>query len=250
VPILGGAGNLMGYRGIDRDITERKLAEEELKSSRQQLRDLTEHLETLREQERTEIAREVHDELGQTLAVLKMDAFWLAKHMPKNEKALFDKAKAMSGLIDATIKAVKKISTELRPGLLDDFGLASAIEWQAEEFQEHTGIECKPTVVIQDISLDRERSTAIFRIFQEALTNVARHAEATKITANLEEDDGQIVLTVKDNGKGIDEDEISKAGAFGLVGIRERAHALRGEMKISGSRGKGTIMTVIIPVDE
>jgi two-component system sensor histidine kinase UhpB len=248
VPILDTDGNLMGYRGIDRDITERKRTEEELKNSRQQLRDLAKHLVVLREHERTKIAREVHDELGQRLAVLKMDTFWLARHLPKKQKAFLDKTEAMLGLVDSTIQSVKRISTELRPGLLDDLGLASAIEWQAEEFQKHTGIECRPTLVMREISLDMERSTAIFRIFQEAITNVARHAGATRIMAKLEEGDSQIVLTVKDNGKGFGEKDMSKVGAFGLMGMRERAYAFGGEMDIEGIPGRGTTVTVTIPI--
>jgi PAS domain S-box-containing protein len=243
-------GHLLGKAIVLRDITERKQAEEELKNSRQQLRNLTDHLEHLREQERTNIARDIHDELGQALTVLKMDTFWLTKHVPKNYEEILDKAKKMSGLIDATIQSVKKIATELRPGLLDDLGLASAIEWQAEEFQKSTGIKCELIVMISDISLGKDLSTAIFRIVQEALTNVARHAEATKVTVKLEEKDGQLVLTVRDNGIGITEDEISKAGKFGLVGIRERVLALGGEMRISGIHEKGTTMNVILPINE
>jgi PAS domain S-box-containing protein len=222
---------------------------ESLRETQEKLRSLSMHLEFLREEERTNIAREIHDELGQALTVLKMDAFWLAKHMPRDQKTLLDKTMAMSELADATIQSVKKIATELRPGLLDDLGLASAIEWQAEEFQKHTGIECNPTIAGQDISLDKERSTAIFRIFQESLTNVIRHAEATEITVKLEEIDGETVLTVIDNGKGIGKEDISKAGAFGLMGIRERAHALGGEMEIEGIPGTGTTVTVTIPID-
>jgi PAS domain S-box-containing protein len=222
---------------------------ESLRESREQLRALSAHLQSLREQERTHIAREIHDELGQALTVLKMDAFWLAQNVPNNEKALLDKTTAMLKLVDNTVQSVKKISTELRPGLLDDLGLASAIEWQAEEFQKHTGIECNPSIFIEDIGLDKEYSTAVFRIFQETVTNVIRHAEATKLTVKLEERNGEIILTVTDNGKGIGKEDISKAGAFGLMGIRERAHALGGKMEIEGIPGKGTTLTVTIPID-
>jgi PAS domain S-box-containing protein len=222
---------------------------ESLKESQEELRNLSMHLQSLREQERTSIAREIHDELGQALTALKMDAFWLAQHMPKHQKALLDKTEAMSRLVDATIQSVKKISTDLRPGLLDDLGLASAIEWQADEFQKHTGIECNPTIVMHDISPDKEQSTAIFRIFQETATNVMRHAEATALTVKLEETDGAMTLSVSDNGKGIRKMDISKAGAFGLIGIRERAHALGGEMAVEGIPGRGTTVTVTIPID-
>jgi PAS domain S-box-containing protein len=250
------------------DATERKRIEQELKQhqeeleglvakrtenlreAQEQLRSLSMHLQLLREEERAKIAREIHDDLGQTLTVLKMDTAWLSKHLSEDQEALLEKTKAMSSLMDTTIQSIKKLYTELRPGLLDDFGLAAAIEWHAEEFQKHTEIECKTTVTPKDLSLSGECSTAIFRIFQETLTNVVRHAQATKVTTKLETTNGQIVLTVRDNGKGIDEDDVSKAGAFGLMGIRERAHSLGGTMEIAGIRGTGTTVTVTIPINK
>jgi PAS domain S-box-containing protein len=250
------------------DATERKRIEQELKQhqeeleglvakrteklneAQEQLRSLSMHLQLLREEERAKIAREIHDDLGQTLTVLKMDTAWLSKHLPEDQEALLEKTKAMSSRLDSTIQSIKKLYTELRPGLLDDFGLADAIEWHAEDFQKHTEIECETTVTPKDLSLSGECSTAIFRIFQEALTNVVRHAQATKITAKLETTDGHIVLTVRDNGKGIDQDDVSKAGAFGLMGIRERAHSLGGTMEISGVGGTGTTIAVTIPIDD
>jgi PAS domain S-box-containing protein len=246
-PLLDMAGNLIGGIKIIRDITKQKLAEEELESSREQLRNLSAHLQYTSEEERKHIAREIHDELGQSLTALKMDISWLINKLPKDEKPLLVKTESMLGLIDKTVKTVQRISTELRPGLLDDLGLAAAIEWQAEEFQKRTGIKCKATLD-EEIIVDQDRSTAIFRIFQETLTNVARHANATRVRVNLGEKAGKLMLKVKDNGKGITEKQISDPKSFGLIGIQERIHLFGGNFKISGIRDKGTTVTVGIPL--
>jgi len=237
------------------DITERKLAEqaskqaeEKLKESEEQLRNLAAHLQSAREEERTNVAREIHDELGQALTALKMDLSWLKNRLGEDQKTLLRKAKSMEKLIDSTIHSVKRISTELRPGLLDDLGLSAAIEWQAEEFQNRTGIECKVVVNPEDIVLDQDRSTAIFRIFQEALTNVARHAEATKVDVRLRCEEDRLELVVRDNGKGIAEEKISNPKSFGLVGIRERAASIGGDVEIRGSQNRGTAVTATIPL--
>jgi len=230
------------------DITERKQAEKELRSSQERLRNLTAHLQSIREEERTLVAREMHDELGQSLTALKMDLALLSAKLPKNQRALIDKTKSMSKLVDTTLQAVKRISTELRPGLLDDIGLPAAIEWQGEEFQNRTGIKCKVSIEPEDITSDQDRSTAIFRIFQETLTNVARHASATKVTVNLRKNAAKIELKVRDNGKGITEEQISKPKSFGIIGIRERAHFLGGKVDIKGIRDKGTTVTAKIPL--
>ena len=230
------------------DITKRKQVEEEIKDSQSQLRNLTAHLQSVREEERTHIAREMHDELGQALTAMKMDLSWLDNRLPKDQKPLFEKIKSMSKLADATIQTVKKISTELRPGLLDDLGLPAAIEWQAEEFQTRTGIKCEITKDPEDIILDKDRSTAIFRIFQEALTNVTRHAKATKVKVSLKEKAGKIELKVRDNGKGITEEQVSNPKSFGLIGIMERAFYLDGKVVIKGIQDKGTALTIRIPL--
>jgi signal transduction histidine kinase len=231
------------------DITERKKSEEELQRSQEELRNLADHLQSVREQERTNIAREIHDDLGQTLTALKMDISWLRKKLPKDQETLLEKTKAMTKLTDMTIKTVKRISTELRPGLLDDLGLVAAIEWQAEEFQNRMGITCEVTVDPEEIILDRDRSTAIFRIFQETLTNIARHAKATRVTITLKEKDDKVELRVKDNGKGITEKQISHPKSFGLMGIRERVHPWEGQVKINGKPGEGTTVVVRIPIE-
>jgi len=232
--------------GTVQDITERKIQEEKLRNSREQLRSLSAHLHSVREQERKSIAREIHDELGQALTALKMDISWLKKKYSE-QGAIAEKTESMLNLITSTIRTVKRISSELRPVVLDDLGLVAAIEWQAEEFQKRTGIECAVHFHPNDILLDRALSIAIFRIFQEALTNVMRHAEATRVNVSLEDRDGQITLRVEDNGKGITEEAISKPRSFGLIGIRERVLFFGGDVRINGESLKGTSVTITIP---
>jgi PAS domain S-box-containing protein len=233
---------------IMHDITERKKAEEELRRSQEQLRNLSEHLQRAREEEREGIAREIHDELGQVLTALKMDLSWLVKRLPFDKESLHEKVEAMSKLIDTTAQTVKRISTQLRPGLLDDLGLVPAIEWQAQQFQERTQIPCELELETDDIVLDRELATAFFRIFQEALTNVARHADATLVKVTLKSKDGKLLLRVSDNGRGITKQQISHPKSFGLLGMRERARFWRGAFKVSGVQGKGTTVTASIPL--
>jgi len=183
------------------------------------------------------------------LTALKMDISWLSKKLPKDQKTLLEKTRAMTKLTDTTIKTVKKISTELRPGLLDDLGLVAAIEWQAEEFKNRTGITCRLDVDAEDIMVEEKRSTTLFRIFQEALTNVARHAHVTAVTVSLKEKDSILELRVRDNGRGITKEQISDPQSFGLMGIRERAKSWGGEVKISGIEGKGTTVVVRISME-
>jgi PAS domain S-box-containing protein len=236
--------------GISQDVTERKMFEEELKSSREQLRRLLAHLQSVREDERTKISREIHDELGQALTALKMDLSWLIRRLDKEQKPLLEKANLMSKLIDLNIQTVKRISAELRPGLLDDLGVTAALEWQAEEFEERTGIKCELSVQPDDIALDRDLSTAIFRIFQETLTNVLRHARAKKVRVSLKKKGKELFFQVRDDGKGISEKQISSPKSIGLIGMRERVHFHGGRMDITGSKDKGTTVTVYISLSE
>jgi len=221
---------------------DRKLIE-----SHEQLRNLSLHLQSVREVESTRIAREIHDELGHLLTALKMDLSWLYKRLPKGQKPLLDITKSMSKLTDMIIKTVQRISLELKPVILDDLGLVPAIEWQAQEFENRTNIKCEVKTDSGDIDLDQNRSTALFRIFQEALTNVARHANATKIEVSLEEKAGKLLLKIEDNGRGITEEQISNPKSFGLFGMQERIYPLGGEVKIKGLSNKGTTVTVILP---
>jgi signal transduction histidine kinase/DNA-binding response OmpR family regulator len=216
-------------------------------AAREQLRDLTAYLQTAREQERAHIAREIHDELGQTLTALKFDLSWLTKRLPEDRPDLEKKAQVMSGLIDETIHTVRRVATELRPGLLDDLGLAAAIEWQAQEFAARTDIDCELQLDDASAAIDRDLTTAVFRIFQETLTNIARHAEATQVRVTLADGPGELVLTVQDNGKGITEDQASDSKSLGLIGMRERARAWGGDITFEGVPDQGTTVTVRIP---
>ena len=248
IPRLNKDNDIVGTIRIIRDVTERRIAAAEIKKNQEQLRNLTAYTQKVAEIERTNIAREIHDELGQALTVLKIDLSWIRKRLSGEQAPVVEKTEAMASLVDRTIQTVKKISTDLRPVLLDDLGLAAAIEWQAQEFQKRTGIACTTTIDPEDINADRDRNTALFRIFQETLTNVARHAGATEVSVDLKMETGHIELKVQDNGRGITETELSRPESFGLMGIRERAIIFGGDSDIKGEPGKGTTIKVRIPV--
>ncbi|MGD0918093.1 MAG: PAS domain S-box protein [Thermodesulfobacteriota bacterium] len=250
MPLEDEQGRRAGWVSVVHDITERKRAEEQLRSSSEQLRALSAHLQSIREEERTLIAREIHDELGQELTGLKMDLSWLIKRLPAVQEQLVKKVELMLKLIDTTIQSVRRISTKLRPGVLDDLGLTAAIEWQAQDFQTRTMIQCEFRSNLKEVDLDRDRSTTIFRILQETLTNVARHASATRVNIYLNEAANSLVLIVEDNGRGITEKEILDPKSLGLLGMRERALVFGGEVKISGAPGKGTTVTFKIPLQK
>ncbi len=234
--------------GCMTDITGRRESELALKNSRAQLRAFAANLQAAREEERTTVAREIHDELGQTLTGLKMDLSWLRKKLPKDQEVLLEKADAMLGLMNDTIDTVRRISTELRPGVLDELGLSAAVEWQAREFEKRTGIRCGLDSSVNDGGLDKTRSTALFRIFQEALTNIARHANATRVGVRLDQNNGHLKLQVRDNGGGIRKSKLSDPQSLGILGMRERAMLVGGELAITRARGKGTTVTVKIPI--
>jgi signal transduction histidine kinase len=226
---------------------ERRRAEEQLRQSHEQLRALSVHLQHVREEERIRIAREVHDELGQALTGLKLQLTWLCGRLPKNPRSLHEKTKTMSAGIDETIQIVRRIATELRPGVLDSAGLLAALEWQARQFEEQTGIRCHVQSAVREMVLDQELNTAFFRIFQETLTNVIRHAHATRVEVRLAEAGDFLVLEVKDDGRGISDAEIHNTKSIGLLGMRERAALLGGEVRLRGEPGRGTTVSVRIP---
>jgi PAS domain S-box-containing protein len=246
-PIVNGNERVMHFVSTGRDITERKRVEGKLRKSYEQLHQFAVHLQSAREEERSRIAREIHDELGQALTGLKFDISWIGKKLPEGTEELQDKTRSMGKLVDGTIQMVRRISSELRPGVLDRLGLAAAIEWQAQEFQDRTGIRCMLTPNFDGLKLDRDKAMAIFRIFQEALTNVARHANATAVDVNSSLESGNLMLEVRDNGRGIAENELLDPKSLGLLGMKERALAFGGRVNVVGNPGKGTKVILVIP---
>lgn len=249
--VLDEQGNPVRMFGAAQDVTEQKLAEEQLKISNEKLRALSARLQTVREEESRRIAREIHDDLGGALTGLKMDLSWLGKRLPdsspnSNNEAIRQKLKSMAELIDETIQEVRNLSTELRPSVLDDLGLAAAIEWQAREFQRRTEIRCQITA-LAEVALSPEKSIAVFRIFQEALTNAVRHSGATRVEVFMEEQGDNLILKISDNGKGIKESDLADRRSLGLLGMHERAVVFGGHVDIIGVEGAGTAVTVSIP---
>jgi signal transduction histidine kinase len=222
-------------------------AKEALRRSRKQLRDLASYLQDVREQERTRIAREIHDDFGQSLTILKIDLSWLKKHIVQDLPQVQNKIDSMFKVIDASLQTLHTVSSELRPVILDDFGLESAIEWQAEEFQNRTGVKCRVDSSIANLDLTKEQSTAVFRIFQETLTNIMRHSGATEVDVRLEMNKDTLILEVADNGRGITEAEIDNSQSFGLLGIRERLYPWNGQVDFIGHPNKGTRVIVRVP---
>ena len=247
VPFQKEKDQIQSILGISRDITERKKVEGALRDSQKELRALSARLQSVREEERATIAREIHDDLGQALTGLKMDSAWVMKNLHPDQAALRDKLQGMGRLIDHTVQSVRRLSTELRPRILDDFGLVAAMEWQAQEFQTKAGISCRFRSPLRETDLDSDRSVAVFRIFQETLTNVARHSGATKVESSLAKTGKGLRLTIRDNGRGITEEEISRTKSLGLVGMRERALLFGWELTIRGKPGKGSTVTLKIP---
>ncbi|MBW7888252.1 MAG: PAS domain S-box protein [Bacteroidetes bacterium] len=241
-------GSVIGYVGTITDITERMNSEIQIDQSRKQLRALTVRLQTVREEERTFIAREIHDDLGQALTGLRMDLVWLNKQTIKLDESAQKRLRSMMELIDTTIHKVRKIATDLRPGILDDLGLAAAIEWQGKDFHERTGINFAFQSSIDDVEIDEKRTTAFFRIFQESLTNVVRHAKAKNVSIHLRQEGNNILLTVQDDGKGISQHEINNPRSVGFLGMRERAAVFGGEVSVIGIPSKGTTVLVKIPL--
>ncbi len=229
------------------EITEQHLAEERLKEAYDQTRKLTDHLQTVREEERMHIAREIHDELGQLLTVLKMDVSWLNRKIQPTTEPVQEKLKELLSLIDTTVKKVRHISSELRPSLLDDLGLVAAMEWHIEEFQKRSGIELESYMPATELILPEPVKIGLFRILQESLTNVARHSGAQRVIVTLLQKENTLILTIEDNGKGFDA-ENSKKKTLGLLGMKERTLMIGGEYKITGVPGKGTTVDVSVPI--
>jgi PAS domain S-box-containing protein len=239
--------------GIMQDITERKQAEEQLRATTEQLRALSARIHSAKEEEGTRIAREIHDELGAALTSLRWDLESVDKVISESGdqpqlKVLRERIESMLRLTETTISSVRRISSELRPSILDDLGLVEAIEWQAQQFQDRMGIICRCDCSLENLDLSREQSTAVFRILQEALTNILRHAQATRVDITTKVEAGEFVLAIIDNGRGITENKKSGAQSLGLLGMQERAHLIGGKINITGVEGKGTMITVRVPI--
>jgi PAS domain S-box-containing protein len=232
--------------GIAFDVTARKLAEEQLQHTTEQLRALSAHLQSVREEEQIRISREIHDQLGQAMTGLRMDVSWITKRLGADQPELVDRVEGMKSLIDETIQMVRRISSELRPGVLDNLGLIPAIDWQVKEFRTRTSIACELHLPDDSPVLSTESATAVFRIFQETLTNVARHSGADRVTVTITVHAGTLILEVADNGKGISPGDIGKS--LGLVGMRERAMAVGGSVSVTGEPAKGTTVVLRVPL--
>jgi signal transduction histidine kinase len=240
-------GRIAGHFGIQRDVTDKHLATEQLRVSREQLRALASRLQRVREEERTEVAREIHDELGQALTGLKLDIAWMKGRLPRDHEMM---AQCVSVIqrIDQTLNAVRRIATALRPSVLDQLGLAAAVEWQGQEFRTRTGIDVAMEVSTDTAAIPDDIGSSAFRILQESLTNVARHSKATHVTIRLEQTPSLLTLVVSDNGVGVSPKYLDGTKSLGVVGMRERALACGGQFSISGHPDKGTTVTLRVPL--
>lgn len=241
-------GQPFKYIGTAMDITLHKLAEEELRLLNEQMRELSAHLEYIREEERTHIAREIHDELGQQLTGLKLAIAWIRNNIREDQDKLNRHLDEMMEMVNTSIQSIRKIIVELRPGILDDLGLEAALEWQSKEFETNTGISFTFVSELQDTELPRNVVTTVFRIFQESLTNIAKHSGASKAYAYLYTEEGRLILEINDNGKSISLENKEKPGKFGIMGMKERAAMLKGSLTVQPLPGGGTGVTMIIPL--
>lgn len=230
------------------DLTERRQVEARLDQSAEQLRKLAARLQVAREEERTRIAREIHDELGGALTVFKMDLARIRQLAPQAHLELQDRLRAFSESVDAMVQTVRRIATELRPAILDEFGLLAAIEWQLDDFRDRSGIQCKLSSNVEEVALAPASSTAVFRVFQEALTNVARHAHASQVEVRLASQANHFVLQVRDNGRGMVVRDMTDSQSLGLLGMRERIHLLSGTFDINSLPGQGTTIQISLPI--
>jgi PAS domain S-box-containing protein len=252
-PLRDERGNVVKWYGVSTDIEDLKCAEERIRTTSEQLRAFSARLQSAKEEEDIRIAREIHDEMGSGLASLRWELEELEKSVSEDEEwpqrqAVGAKIKDTIRLTDVTISTMRRIAAELRPSILDDLGLVEAIEWQSQQFQTRTGILTHCDCALEDLDVDPEQSTAIFRIFQEALTNVLRHAKATVVEVVMREEDGGFVLMISDNGRGIAEHEKSGKQSLGIMGMRERALLIGAEFEVTGVEGEGTLITLRVPI--
>jgi PAS domain S-box-containing protein len=242
-------GRIAGHFGIQRDVTEGYEATARVSASRQELRALAARLQRAREEERTSIAREIHDELGQALTGIKLDIAWMKRRLPR-EDDLTAQCQSMIERIDATLTTVRRIATELRPSVLDQLGLEAAIEWQGQEFSLRTGMLVDFEIAVGDKTIPEHMASSAFRILQESLTNVARHARASRVVIRLTVTDEVLTLEIADDGVGIEPRRLDGTASLGLVGMRERALACGGELCITGTPMLGTTVALRIPLGQ
>ena len=245
-PVVDASGQVIGTTGLGHDITQRRRLQDEQRRSREQLRALAAHVESVREQERVRIAREIHDELGQSLTCMGMDLAFLDKQIDPQNREAAARVAALVELVKDTIRCVRRISSELRPSILDDLGLGAAIEWLAHDVEARTQIVCTVEVP-EDLALPTELATPLFRICQEALTNVTRHAQASRVGIRVVCTDQQLSLVVQDNGRGITDEEIQRHGSLGLLGMKERVALLGGTLEVKGHPDQGTTLAIDMP---
>jgi PAS domain S-box-containing protein len=250
VPVLDATGHLLAIEGIARDVTSRVHAQQRLRESEEQMRQLAARIQSAREEERANLARELHDELGQTLTAIKLELARATAEMRRERisPTIVDRLQSLVGLTDIGITTVKRITTNLRPATLDHLGLATAIRWEAMTFRARTGIRCHLRAEKETSRLEPEQQTMVFRIFQEALTNIVRHAKASAVHVSLTERNRLFQMRIRDNGVGISEPQAANPRAIGLLGMRERAALVGGTFGIQGRRGKGTVVTVEVPI--
>jgi PAS domain S-box-containing protein len=247
-PIKNVYGIIIGASKIARDITEKREAEEELQNSYKNLRELASHLQNIREEERIQIARDIHDELGQQLTGLKMDFSWLLKKIVVKDNIVEEKIHEMTRLIDETIISVRRISANLRPNILDDLGLVTALQWHSVEVEKRFGIKIDFVSEFDVVEVPVATATGLFRIYQEALTNAVRHANARQVSSTLRMVNNKIILQIQDDGKGMDLENDLKKKSFGLLGIKERALVMGGKYELKSEPGKGTHLLISVPV--
>lgn len=230
-----------------RELTIHRRSELNLRMSQERLRNLSAHILSVRENEAARIARDIHDELGQSLTAIKFDVSWLARQLPDAQNGATQKIATINDMIDSMMTAGERISSQLRPTVLDDLGLAAALEWEVEQFQNRVGIECELIIRPEKLGATEKHATAIYRITQEALTNVARHARASKVEIELWSNPNNFSLKIVDNGVGMTEGRRLDPESFGLLGIKERVHQFGGTLDIISSEGAGTKVHVILP---
>jgi len=246
-PICKG-NEIIGTACYSRDITERKKTEEEVLKKNEQLKNLTTHLQQIREEERTTISREIHDELGQQLTALKMDIDWIRHKQNNQEGAVVSKLQEMLKMSDGIIYTIRRISSDLRPAVLDDLGLIAALEWKCNDFEKKMGIPCQFISKVKERKFENNFGINAYRILQETLTNVSRHAAAKSVTVSVSENETELLLEIADDGKGINTENIGNRKTLGIIGMKERAALLGGKLTIEGAKNKGTRTKLILPI--